>query len=616
MHGWAKSNMRRAAALALIAGLWPGLANADSSSGSPISGGGPGLADSGWSRGRAIDPVQGLPYSVSCASTSFCVALDEYGFVATFDGTAWSPATMLFRGAVTKGYVDCPSTSFCLALREDGDAQVYDGSSWSRMSGPRHPVNAQSCASESFCVAVLSDQHATIFDGAKWRKPQRIKGIDSQLTSISCSTTSACVAVDLHGNASWFDGSTWSTAEHIGADIHDEMYAVSCASPTDCMAVYFSGFAYVWKAGDWKEIRRTPSRTVDDVSCPSKHVCTTAGQSGDVSTYDGTHWTEQRLTQAFTYLPSVSCATPDFCAALDTSTGQAFVRQHGTWTGYPYDLNQGHPTAMSCSLDAACAVVDLYGNAVLKTAEGWQPPTRVNPQQRDPELVDVSCTSASFCAALDTVGGVFMYDGSTWTTRQATGIQTPRGGISCASSTFCVVVGYEYVAVYDGTAWSEQHRVTEDPITAVDCASSSFCVVSDAGHHVLTYDGSTWSQSIIVDPNHMLTGVDCASEQMCVGVDDAGRATTYDGSSWSHPVRVSRSKPLSAINCPDERGCVAIDDSSAFVFDGSAWSSTGPVPKADHLVDLGCAKDDHCVVVDARGDAFTHTGPGWACLRE
>jgi hypothetical protein len=80
---------------------------------------------SGWSEPVAVDPNL---ESVSCASSSFCAAVDGLGDGITYDGGSWSQPTPIAPIIA----VSCPSASFCVAVGDDsgeGLAVTYNGGS-------------------------------------------------------------------------------------------------------------------------------------------------------------------------------------------------------------------------------------------------------------------------------------------------------------------------------------------------------------------------------------------------------------------------------------------------------------------------------------------------------
>jgi hypothetical protein len=132
-----------------------------------------------WSKPSAIDPGTYLQ-AVSCASASFCVAIDRKGNALTFNGSTWSAPVNADPNGLTMGeggiswpVVSCPTSSFCAAVDgASGNVVTFDGSSWSA------PVNIDSKAANSDRGPVL------IF-----------------LMSVSCRSAMFCVAGDSIGDA-------------------------------------------------------------------------------------------------------------------------------------------------------------------------------------------------------------------------------------------------------------------------------------------------------------------------------------------------------------------------------------------------------------------------------
>jgi hypothetical protein len=52
-------------------------------------------------------------------------------------------------------------------------------------------------------------------------------------------------------------------------------------------------------------------------------------------------------------------------------------------------------------------------------------------------------------------------------------------------------------------------------------------VAVDQQGNALTWNGSTWSAPLDIDPGFSLTSVSCTSSTFCVAVDDDGNAPTY-----------------------------------------------------------------------------------------
>ncbi len=104
--------------------------------------------------------------SVSCVSTSFCIAVGAANgqVIDKWNGTSWSIVSTTANRALNG--VRCRSTSFCIAVGAQGNSAVvktlierWNGSTWSTMPSPNisgSPANfleSVSCTGTTFCMA-------------------------------------------------------------------------------------------------------------------------------------------------------------------------------------------------------------------------------------------------------------------------------------------------------------------------------------------------------------------------------------------------------------------------------------------------------------------------------
>ena len=125
-----------------------------------------------WSAPTDIDASNFLK-SVSCASASFCMAVDLQGNALAWDGNLSFGTHPVFPSQFAFFYdVSCPSASFCMAV-ESNNAFVWNGTSWSTaMATPDfYDLDSISCPSASFCMAVDDDGNALAWDGISWSAP-------------------------------------------------------------------------------------------------------------------------------------------------------------------------------------------------------------------------------------------------------------------------------------------------------------------------------------------------------------------------------------------------------------------------------------------------------------
>ena len=167
-------------------------------------------------------------------------------------------------------------------------------------------------------------------------------------------------------------------------------------------------------------------------------------------------------------------------------------------------------------------------------------------------------------------------------------------GLDCTSTTFCAAVTDRGQALeWNGQGWQPGTALTtqdaayaaqarlRSTLADVSCTSSTFCVAVDPTGVAYTYNGSSWSRGITMDPGATRTGdevginaVSCATPTFCVAVDDNGFAVTYNGTSWSAPERIDPTLGLNTVSCPTPTFCVALDDiGKVLLYNGSSWSA-------------------------------------------
>ncbi|MFL6101651.1 MAG: hypothetical protein ACJ71T_17015 [Actinomycetales bacterium] len=100
-------------------------------------------------------PVTMVEPHMGCASSSFCVAADDNGDVATRDATTWSANTHIALSADNFTSVICRSSTFCLVTGQySPNAYTYDGEAWTQTASDAINLGLVSCASTDFCLAV------------------------------------------------------------------------------------------------------------------------------------------------------------------------------------------------------------------------------------------------------------------------------------------------------------------------------------------------------------------------------------------------------------------------------------------------------------------------------
>jgi len=384
-------------------------------------------------------------------------------------------------------------------------AERSNGSRWS-IQPISQPEEAQSailagisCVSQRDCTAVgtFTNSAGAAFPLAESRRhatwsmqqaPNAVVVEPGGFNAVSCASSSACIAVGSLSDTSQttmtlaeqWDGMTWSVQATANPVVtpgtEASLGAVSCASQTACMALG-GGLIERWDGANWN-IQSTPSvegATLDAVSCSSETACTAVGQqsagSGQplVEHWDGTEWTIQS-TPPFTgfapplpgfgaALTGVSCTSDTACTAvgsfLNPTIRQALVER---WDGTQWSI-QNTPTppgaqgyqlsAVSCTSATDCtAVGEIFGSCCTTLAEHWDGSTwMIEPAPiglaGNEILTNVSCTSASACAAIAAPNVVEVWDGASWSIENLPGVAPGMtlSAVSCTSDGSCTVVG-------------------------------------------------------------------------------------------------------------------------------------------------------------------------------
>jgi hypothetical protein len=233
---------------------------------------------SSWSAPTSIDSGHALA-SVSCTSSSFCVALAKVGYAMTYNAGAWSaPADIDGADGLTS--VSCPSASFCVAVGGDfptndggAGAMIFSGSSWSAPAKiATFQMHSVSCPTSSFCTAAGHEAEAVSYKDGSWGSGGVISHTSMEINGVSCASESFCAAVDSFGNALTFNGSSWSPQTPSAS----ALASVSCASSSFCVALSNEG-AITYNGSSWS----APLASVDgsSVSCPEISFCVAVNES-------------------------------------------------------------------------------------------------------------------------------------------------------------------------------------------------------------------------------------------------------------------------------------------------------------------------------------------------
>jgi hypothetical protein len=460
------------------------------------------------------------------------------------------------------GYYDAASVTKPLIER-------WNGTAWSITPNPNLPnaslsqLSDVSCATPTSCFAVGIAQTSGGFhnlierwNGTSWAisPGPSTESAGTELKSVACMSPTSCFAVGNHDSVSapaiierW-NGTTWSVAANpLPRPPNSSLSAVSCPTTTNCFGVG----QHTTPSGTVATLVERPSgsswsvvaspnpagatnSTLSGVSCVSTTMCFAVGSSGLdphktlVERWNGTAWSvvaspNQPGTFTHNRLESVSCTSATSCFAVGNYDDGAIKTLVERWNGSAWSIVASPNTSsdnsrlrsVSCVSATSCiAVGDHFDTPVVgsKTLVErwngvvWSVVASPNaPSNAFSALEGVSCTSATNCVAVGTVGDpgasnqpptkslIERWNGATWAiTASADPAGTTHGslaGVSCPSATSCFAVGTysgssgpvkTFVKALSGTVWSNVASpnpagATDASLAGVSCASTINC---------------------------------------------------------------------------------------------------------------------------------------------
>jgi hypothetical protein len=465
-------------------------------------------------------------------------------------GAAISCCVLVVGAGTATAAIAASSVSPASANATWGSAQKVPGLASLNTSGGA-VIDSVSCSSAGNCSAgggyadAAGGQGFVVSEvGGVWGSAEPVPGLaalnvdgDAEVLSVSCTTAGNCSAGGYYGIStdgtgfvhtqafvvSQVDG-TWDMAQEVPgtAELNSDTYAhvssVSCTSPGDCSAggFYTAGNDY------------NSAFVVDESS----------GTWGTALTVPGT---PAASTSGNSFLNSVSCTSPGYCAASGGSLGLAIVvdEADGTWG-----------TAQQ-----------VPGIASLSTGVAGS------------QSMSVSCASAGSCSA----GG--FYDPG------------PFGSEAVDSQAFVVTeTDGTWGTVQEVPGTASLNSAKDALVSSVSCASAGNC--SLGGYYASTGRGSAYEHAFVADEANGVWGT---------AQEVPGTSTL----NVRHLAQVSSISCSSAGNCGVGGFYTDADSrQQAFVADETAgvWGQAEEVPGTgalnaggfDQVNSVSCASDGSC----------------------
>lgn len=541
----------------------------------------------------------------SCPSLSFCALVDSSGalLTSTDPGSgpgAWDITQLPAEGGLTS--VSCPSSTFCVA----GDSlagNLFVSSdplggiaTWSQIKpDPEASIESISCPSANLCVA--GDWNGNLLvstspsnGSASWKVVPIPLSPKRAVSDVSCPVTNLCVAVaenHLITSTAPANPSAWSVSTIPG--FSGRIEAVSCVSIGLCVAADDDGHVLsstdpagggaTWSIADLG-IPRARS-----VSCPSEAFCAIAAGDSLVTSSDPTGgagaWHAAGPADPHGLLGTVSCASSSFCllgenfSAIFTSTEPAGGA--ADWSRAALEIGSNAMTDLSCASRALCVGVDNAGNVVSTTDPIGSTSPWNSAHVDEHRLNGVSCPSSNRCIAVDQGGNVL--------------VSSNPSGAASAWATF---------------------NVDSAPIEAVECPSEELCLAIDRAGNLLGSSEPTaesaWSLFPFGEPNS-LDDISCASPQLCVTIweGQAFFATAPLGGLGQWQIAHASNNSLESVSCTAPESCVGVGFKRAAAVTSEAanrevnWLSS-TVDSLNGFEAVGCAAAWVCVATTYGGD--------------
>jgi subtilisin family serine protease/sugar lactone lactonase YvrE len=594
-------------------------------------------------------------YGVSCSASNACTAVGYNkltsltmieGMALRWNGSEWKAQS---TSGLTPGKesllqaVSCTAASTCLAVGYYFNVEQFnrgarsltyrwDGSSWTAedaapMSTPsgwwhEESLQATSC-SAAYCVAVgrsvgaPQNQNSQIlaFSEQTVKPPKVSAKAASNLSTTQVTLNASINPQGLTTNYYFEYGPTDSygqkapvEAEGIGSGTKDVevsqavkgleeggLYHFRAVASNSDGTIYGKDGVLVVPFLDWASDPPNGYGSLSGVSCATDSACVAVGQGGSTGSlgelFNGKVWTAAELPvpagATWSDLTAVSCSSASFCFAVGR-----------------YTVSGSNQLIFSARYDG----------------EKWTVLSTPKPIEDEWASLDgVSCVSSTSCVAVGrsvkwVEGGKSLvehpltevYNGEKWSIVSApepVGVNkvAPLMDVSCASSSYCMAVGYYYgsgtglwATKFDGSKWTTSSLPvpsgsTKGALLGVSCTSTTACTAvgrRDASTEPLTrplaerYDGKEWSSQTI--PNfpegkmQILTSVSCKSATQCNAAGGTGSeigggywkivTAAWDGTGWSfqstdNPMEGKESSVganLEGVSCSSASRCTAV----------------------------------------------------------
>ncbi len=439
---------------------------------------------------------------VSCAAATSCTAVGDVDLknsgsagktVYTWDGSSWSAPHVVKVGNHVGG-VSCPTTSFCMVTIGPRYVTVNGSHVSAARSMPNGLVSGGlTCTGATFCLGTNGGTKGSIrWNGTSWSGPHEFDGLSYLIPS--CASPSFCVAVsdkaDRSVAADRVDG-TWQAPRTVesGTMAYRHLFPddVSCSSPQSCVLVDGESSSLAYDGTSWSGPHRNATKAYRSVvSCVSAAFCAAGTENGRVQFRRNGHWAapQSAVVNSGVGIESISCSSSTSCALL-TYLGTFRVWNGKDWHTASTVNAEGFETALSC-VQGGCVFLSTGGSGHSGQAHAWIYRTGAKKITKVggwiPDSPSLSCASLTFCMTsgaakgpTNSISSARELTGTTWQVAPTASGEVDGADVSCTSTTFCVLVGGRAESTWNGTQWSAEQQIVDEPLGRLDSLASVSC---------------------------------------------------------------------------------------------------------------------------------------------
>jgi hypothetical protein len=278
-----------------------------------------------WSKPAEVSTS--IAQALSCATTTFCVSIDNDSNAYSFNGTSWGKPVSLQDPDSDYWAVSCPTSAFCAAVSQSGYGSFYRDGTWSAAQKVEtYGMSAVSCASSAFCVAAsTSTGDVDIYNGTSWGTPVLIDPAGgAAMYDVSCPSATFCAVIDGAGNVMLLNGTTWSAPKSVESDGIPN--SVSCTTAKFCAVTDNDGHLIAYAGGAWHKPVTIDGADYLTVSCAGTNSCVSVDPQGNIIQTQGRVKEYRAHINHFDYAFAASCPATSFCMAMNDGSNEVIGR--------------------------------------------------------------------------------------------------------------------------------------------------------------------------------------------------------------------------------------------------------------------------------------------------